>query len=305
MYTPSVIAFFSASAVALVLAAPAAARDELSPRESKLLLSSWTAALSEIESGRDLAGFLKKQPVEIRVDRRLASAGLYEAGRIYIHAGLLANDLDRIEETGPRGDAAVTALAWAWLPILAHEVEHARTRHAFELIIGAPYAYVDRDDEFLCFIREARISRELHRRYPERLRMDGLGANRRETLAYFLTLGPGDFAQFEDAMTGIFRSAPQLRLMDREQLKVWALDNHEYWIKEERKKRADAAAPVAPAIQDIERRQAEEAAAAAALAKHVIDLTSDERRFTHARGYFEARVEQARLAWPDQLRAPK
>lgn len=295
----------SAAVVALLLAAPAAARDELTPGESKLLVASWTAALAELDSGRDLAGFLRKQPVEIRVDRRLASAGLYEGGRIYIHAGLLAHDLDLIEEKGPRGDAAVNALAWAWLPILAHEVEHARTRHAFELIIGAPYAYVDRDDEFLCFIREARISRELHRRHPGRLRMDDLGTNRRDTLAYFLTLGPGDFAQFEAAMTGIFRSAPQLRLMDREQLKVWALDNHEYWRKEERKRRARAASPVAPVIQEIERRQAEEAATAASRAKHVIDLTSDARRFTHARGYFEARVEQARLAWPDQMRQPK
>lgn len=295
----------SAAVVALLLAAPAAARDALTPGESKLLLASWNAALAELDSGRDLAGFLKKQPVEIRVDRRLASAGLYEAGRIYIHAGLLAHDLDLIEEKGPKGDEAVNALAWAWLPILAHEVEHARTRHAFELIIGTPYAYVDRDDEFLCFIREARISREMHRRHPKRLRMNDLGTNRRDTLAYFLKLGPGDFTQFEAAMTGIFRSAPQLRLMDREQLKVWALDNHEYWRKEERKRRAQAAAPVAAVIQDIERRQAEEAATAASRAKHVIDLTSDARRFTHARGYFEARVEQARLAWPDQMRQPE
>ncbi len=296
--------FVIAAVVALNSASPAAARDELTPRESKLLVASWALALAEVDSGRDLAAFLKKQPVEIHVDRRLASVGLYEAGRIYIHAGMLAHDLDRIEELGPRGDDAVNALAWAWLPILAHEVEHARTRHIFELTIGAPYAYVDRDDEFLCFIREVRISRELHRRHPERLRMNDLGTDRRATLAYFLSLGPGDFAQFEAAMTGMFRSAPQLRLMDREELKIWALDNHEYWRKEERKRRAGAAAPVAPVIQNMERRQAEEAAAAASLAKHVVDLTSNGRRFTQARAYFQARVDAARQAWPDQLSQP-
>jgi hypothetical protein len=282
----------------LVPAASAARRDELSDAEKRRFLHASRSALAQLDSGRDLAEFLSAQPVDIRLDRRLGSAGLYEDGRVFLHAGSLAGDLDNLEEAGLRGDEAVDALAWAWLPVLAHELEHVRTRQALELAIGVPYAYVDRDDEAVSFVREVRITREMNARFPARLRLDELGPSRREGIKYFLGLGPGDFDAFTEQIEGMFSSAPQLRLMDREQLRTWAQGTKGYWDGKSRQERAAAAQPVGPAVRELHLRSADEAALAAARASHVVALTSDPLRFGIARDYFERRFGQARASWP-------
>ncbi len=278
----------------------AASREDFSPHERDRLLAAWMSALASLESGRELAAFVAKQPVEIRVDRRLSGEGLYEDGRVYVHQGRLLYKLDEYERLGLKGDEAVDAVAWDSLHVLAHELEHARTRHIFELTIGSPYDYTDQDDELLSFAREVRVVREIAKKHPQRLRR--VAEDDKRMTAFYLQQTAASLPTFEDAILSGFRHVPRLRDNERDALRAWARDQRAYWAGERNKKLADSRAPVAPVIQDMHRRDAREAETVVARLDRLDAVVADSTRFALAKAYFTRRHEKLAAEWPGWFR---
>jgi hypothetical protein len=277
--------------------ARAASREALSPREHQTLLAAWTSALASLDSGKDLAAFIARQPVEIRTDQRLRGEGLYEDGRVFIHQGKLLYRIDEAERAGLAGDAAIEAAAWDSLHILAHELEHARTRHALELALGTPYDYVDRDDELLSFAREVRIVKEIARARPEvesRRRYADADMSR-----FMRGQGPDSLPEFEEFIARSFSHAPQLRHNDRAALLEWARGERAYWERDRDKKLAEASHPaLGELIKEAHRRDALTSDVQVGRLRRVEALCHEPTRFSIAKDYFTRRHGELEASWP-------
>lgn len=82
----------------------------MTAEDGPALVAAWMKALDSLESGRDLAAYLRKHPTPVRVDLRLRGMGMYENGTIFLHEGLLTLRLESIEKLGYREGAADKAL---------------------------------------------------------------------------------------------------------------------------------------------------------------------------------------------------
>lgn len=258
---------------------PPARRETMTPEDGAALVAAWTKILGTLESGRDLAAFLRTNPVPVRVDQRLRGMGLYENKTIFIHEGMLTYKLEHIEgKLGLREGAALEALAWSTVHVFAHEVEHAATRRRLASETGAPYEHPDRDDELLSLAREVRVLREIDRRFPaKRVPPAYAGSDDFRTEEYMRGLGPDRFAEVEQMAARTFSSLPCLRLADRAKQKTDSETLAAYWKSQKNDR---------------------DAAGGEAKARQVAAVASDPNRFAALKAHFQRRHDELAALWP-------
>lgn len=287
---------FAAPSKRSQIPAPPPRRAGMTAEDGPALVAAWMKALDSLESGRDLAAWMRKHPAPVRVDQRLRGMGMYENGTIFIHEGMLTGLLEDVEKLGFREGAAVDALAWATVPVFAHEVEHAATRRRLAAETGAPYEHPDRDDELFSLAREIRVLREIARRFPDRVYKVG-SIDHEQSAAHMRALGPNQFAEVERLAAWTFSSLPCLRLADPAKQKAESAEVAAYWKAQKAEKLKKAAGAGAPVLADLYKKEAEEDGKGESRAREVLAVASDPARFAVLKAHFQRRRDDLAAQW--------
>ncbi len=280
------------------LDAPVRAADDvkISREDGPPLVAAWTVALRKLDSGKDLAAYLAQHPTPVRVDERVSGQGVYQNGTIFIHQGMLELQLELVRKKGLREGAAVEALAWATLPVFAHEVQHAITHRRLAAETGAPYGRPDRDDELISMAREVRVLKEVARRFPGK-RSEGYTIDDKELAAFMLGLGPSRFADLETLTAQNFRGVPCLRLDGKERLEARAKESAAYWTHEWREKSKSVAEAGSPLSAKSYQTAVDEAAEGIVRARSMLALTGDAARYEALRSFFARSRDDLAAQW--------